>query len=163
MAKPFSFFCTLKKLFKPRDVLPLTKNSLAQRADDPGLSGAMIVNQQAAKALFCGPEKYNCAQAVLAAYQDCCAIQDSEIVAAGTKGFGKARDGICGALYAGDLLLKDPAKAEQLHRNFEALAGSVKCKKILKLKRITCEECVTHTARLLAEQLVPGCGSTKAD
>ncbi len=121
-----------------------------------GTPPQIVLFVNTAKSQFCGPENYNCAQAILAAYQDCCAIQESEILAAGSKGFGKARDGICGALYAGELLLKDPAKAEQLGRDFEMLAGSVKCKKILKLRRITCEECVGHTARLLAEHLLPG-------
>jgi hypothetical protein len=106
-------------------------------------------NATTAAGLFRGPEKYNCAQAILRTFQARFAVKDTEIIAARALGHGKVPGGVCGALYAGQRLLNDESKAEVLTRDFRSLAGSSKCKKILKLKHLTCKECVALTARLL--------------
>ena len=106
-------------------------------------------NASTAATLFRGPEKYNCAQAILRTFQKCFSVRDEEIIAARAMGHGKVPGGVCGALYAGQWLLNDERKAEELTRNFRSLAGSSKCKKILKLKHLSCKECVALTARLL--------------
>lgn len=106
-------------------------------------------NAQIAASFFCGVEKYNCAQAILRTYQKRFSIQDADIVAARTKGYGKVPGGICGALYAGRLLLDDEHKSQQLTRDFESRTGSARCKQILQLNYLSCKECVALTARLL--------------
>jgi hypothetical protein len=106
-------------------------------------------NARIAAGFFCGAEKYNCAQAILRTYQQRFTIPDADIVAARKKGYGKVPGGLCGALYAGKLLLGDERRSQQLTREFENQAGSASCKQILKLKYISCKECVAVTARLL--------------
>lgn len=106
-----------------------------------------------AASLFDGAERYNCAQAILITFKSHFSVPKADILSAKAMGYGKAPDGLCGALYAGKHLLKDQIKAEQLTREFESKAGSSRCKKILRLKLISCEECVALTARLLEELL----------
>lgn len=106
-------------------------------------------NPQIASSFFCGPEGYNCAQAILRTYQKRFSIPDRDIIAARKKGYGKVPGGLCGALYAGRLLLDDEHKSQQLTRDFESRAGSARCKQILHLKCLSCKECVALTARLL--------------
>lgn len=110
-------------------------------------------NPQIASSFFCGPEGYNCAQAILLTYQKRFSIPDKDIIAARKKGYGKVPGGLCGALYAGKLLLNDETKAEQLTLDFTNQAGSAKCRQILKLKYVSCKECVALTARLLDDCL----------
>lgn len=102
-----------------------------------------------AAGFFRGPEKYNCAQAVLRTFQIRFSVRDEEIIAARALGHGKVPGGVCGALYAGLRLLNDESRAETLARDFGSQAGSSKCKQILKLKHLSCKECVALTARLL--------------
>jgi hypothetical protein len=106
-----------------------------------------------AASLFLGPENYNCAQAILCTFQNCVSVQDAEIIAARSMGYGKVPGGLCGALYAAISLLNDPVKSKQLTTDFEKSAGSCRCKEILKIKRISCKECVALTAQLLTEHL----------
>lgn len=105
--------------------------------------------ERIAASLFSGPEKYNCAQAILIAFQERFSVQEADIRSAKSQGYGRVQGGLCGALYVGKQLLKDPEKAEELTFNFEERAGSTRCKRILRLKLITCRECVALTARLL--------------
>ncbi|APG27390.1 hypothetical protein A7E78_05765 [Syntrophotalea acetylenivorans] len=108
-------------------------------------------SEKTAESLFCGPEKYNCAQAVLLTFKNRFAVQDADIQSAKTMGYGRVPGGLCGALYAGKYLLSDRVTSEKLTREFERRAGSSQCKRILKLKLITCKECVALTARLIDE------------
>lgn len=108
-------------------------------------------DERTAEALFCGPEKYNCAQAILITFKSRFSIQEADILAAKAIGYGRVQGGLCGALYAGKYLLDDRVKFEKLTREFESEAGSSKCKRILKLKLITCKECVALAARLIGE------------
>ena len=107
--------------------------------------------EKIAASLFDGAEKYNCAQAILITFESRFSVQAADILSAKTMGYGRVQGGLCGALYAGKHLLKDQIKSEQLTREFESKAGSTKCKKILRLKLISCKECVALTARLLEE------------
>ena len=111
----------------------------------------VISKEILAESLFSGPEKYNCAQAILITFKSRFSITDAEIVSARSNGYGKVQGGLCGALYAGKYLLDDRIKSDNLTREFESKAGSSKCKKILKLKLLTCKECVALTARLVDE------------
>lgn len=104
-----------------------------------------------AESLFNGSEKYNCAQAILLTFKSRFSITDAEIVSARSNGYGKVQGGLCGALYAGKYLLDDRIKSDNLTREFESKTGSSNCKKILKLKLLTCKECVGLAARLVDE------------
>jgi len=93
---------------------------------------------------------HNCCQAVLRAFQDRCAIDESRIAAARTAGGGRAPDGRCGALHAAFAVLPadhHPAVAAA----FVAHTGAAACREIRKLKRATCSDCVAEAARLVSE------------
>lgn len=107
--------------------------------------------EKIAASLFDGSERYNCAQAILITFESRFSVSEADILSAKTMGYGRVPGGLCGALYAGKYLLKDQIKAEQLTREFERKAGSTRCRKILRLKLISCKECVALTARLLDE------------
>jgi hypothetical protein len=93
-----------------------------------------------------GEKGYNCAQAVLKAFD----AGDSLIEKAKKHGGGRAPDGLCGAIYAGHLLLEDEGLCESFTENFLVKAKSVKCKEIRSSKTLTCSECV-HAAGVLLE------------
>ena len=97
------------------------------------------------------PERYNCAQAILLAFQDDYNIEQKQIKAYKSCGHGRVEGGMCGALFAAKVLLGDSDHTEELERCFCEAAGSVKCREILKLKRIPCDECVDVAEALLQD------------
>jgi hypothetical protein len=101
--------------------------------------------------LFHGAERYNCAQAVLAAYQAEAGVSDCAIMAASRAGGGMAKGGTCGALHGALVLLDDPAVANQVAHDFSAIAGSPRCREIRGMKRISCRECVSLAAKLVEQ------------
>lgn len=58
-----------------------------------------------ARKLFHGKERYNCAQAILAAYKEKLNVACDVITEYKSYGGGRAEGGLCGALYAGLFLL----------------------------------------------------------
>ena len=105
-----------------------------------------------AKELFRGKEKYNCVQAVLKAYQHMSNISDEEIFAFSESGGGRIGEGMCGAFYAAEIQSKNQRKIQFLTDQFKEIAGSIKCKEIRKLRKISCSSCV-ETAAMLTKQL----------
>jgi len=57
--------------------------------------------------LFHGEERYNCAQAVIKAFEGEFKVTKGQILLAAKKGGGRADEGLCGALYAAHLLVSD--------------------------------------------------------
>jgi hypothetical protein len=97
------------------------------------------------------PERMNCAEAVLCAYQEFsgdAAIAISEMKRLGS---GRAPGGHCGALHAACTIAPD--KAERLKARFAEIAGSVICKEIRRAKQHPCEFCVSEAAQLLENEL----------
>ncbi|MCP4652879.1 MAG: C_GCAxxG_C_C family protein [Candidatus Omnitrophica bacterium] len=94
---------------------------------------------------------HNCAQAILKAFQSKFNISDRQIEDASTLGRGKAKNGVCGALYAAGWLLPRN-KSEILDKSFQSVAGSIKCKEIRKLNKLSCANCVEFCARFLKEE-----------
>ena len=83
---------------------------------------------------FHGPEKYNCAQAILKAFEEAYAVSEDAIEAAKADGGGRVEGGRCGALHAARQVLGESPAADDVERRFAEAAGSVKCKEIRKLK-----------------------------
>jgi hypothetical protein len=97
------------------------------------------------------PERMNCAEAVVCAYQEVSgdtAIAISEMKRLGS---GRAPGGLCGALHAACTIAPD--KAERLKARFAEIAGSVVCKEIKRAKQHPCESCVSEAAQLLENEL----------
>lgn len=142
------FFRSKKRHLK---AAPIADNRRAESHPRSFLKGPpeKTTKEKIAASLFDGAERYNCAQAILITFQSRFSVQAADILSAKTMGYGRVSGGLCGALYAGKHLLKDQIKSEQLTHDFESKAGSTRCKKILRLKLISCKGCVALTARLL--------------
>lgn len=96
-------------------------------------------------------DAYNCAQAILKNFQSEYSISQEMIDSYSAYGGGRAEDGLCGALYAAKILMNDPQKTELLNKKFLKKAGSVKCREILKLKKLPCADCVDLAAQIVDE------------
>ncbi len=113
----------------------------------------MNCNVALAKRLFHGKENYNCAQAVLKAFQEFNRLTDNEITRHKSSGGGRAEGGICGALYAAKLHLNNAADRAALEKSFVDKAKYITCKEIKKNKTLSCIQCVETAAELLKEKL----------
>ncbi len=100
---------------------------------------------------FHGEEGYNCAQAILKAFQTEHSITQEKINSYSVYGGGRAEEGLCGALYAAKTLLNDQKKAGQLKQAFTEKAGSCKCLEIMELKMLPCPDCVDLAAQIVDE------------
>ncbi|NLX55495.1 MAG: hypothetical protein GXY58_10310 [Planctomycetaceae bacterium] len=95
---------------------------------------------------FRGPDRHNCAQAVLKAYA-CLTGVDCSCLERFTKlGGGRAPAGECGALYAAKAMLTDVAAQRTLHAAFVQAAGAAGCREIRRLGRLSCHQCVETAA-----------------
>ena len=110
-----------------------------------------------AKSLFHGPEMYNCAQAVLKAFQGTYDVTPEMVILNSRFGGGRAEQGICGALYAAESLIVDTERRAMLRERFRAAAGAIECRSIRRVRKVSCRECVAIAAELLMEIDVP-CG-----
>ena len=97
------------------------------------------------------PEKLNCAQALLKGFQQEFEISDLEIEEYRAWGGGRAKDGICGALYAGERILSQANKSS-IVAEFKQKTGFVDCLN-LKKGELSCEEYVRMVDNLVEIQL----------
>ncbi len=103
-----------------------------------------------ASEFYHGSEKYNCAQAILKTYQDKYNIPQEMIESYSKFGGGRVDGGICGALYAVRTILKDKDMIANADTLFSEKAGSIQCRNIRKLKKISCSDCVDLAANILS-------------
>ena len=101
-----------------------------------------------------GQKRLNCAQSVLAAFKDHYGITDEEIEAAVSHGGGNAPGGVCGAYCAAKHILEKhhPEKLGEFDNYFRSLAGSLDCKEIRGLKKLSCLGCVGKAADYITVQ-----------
>ena len=95
-----------------------------------------------AKKYFHGEERYNCAQAVLAAFD----ATHEKIPGAKAFGGGRAPDGLCGAFHSAKELLGEQKFAEMIEE-FSDAAGALNCREIRPLGKFSCCECVAFAAK----------------
>jgi hypothetical protein len=98
------------------------------------------------------PEKLNCAQAVLKGFQKEFNITDQEIEEYRAWGGGRAKDGVCGALFAAERLLLQVDKPS-IENEFIAVAGDFRCVDIKKGK-FPCLDCVRIADELVEKNLL---------
>ena len=97
-------------------------------------------------------EKKNCAEAVVGAWQKVSG-QDPEVTENLSEcGFGGAPQGLCGAVYAAQLVADEDHMAE-LTQRFSDAAGSLLCREIRSTRKLSCTACVKLAATLLEENL----------
>jgi hypothetical protein len=97
------------------------------------------------------PERLNCAQAVLYAYQQITGDRILSIVDFKPFGGGRAPEGLCGALHAACAVA--PSKAENLRRRFAEATGSLFCKELKGVTKVPCDTCVSTAAEILHSEL----------
>lgn len=95
---------------------------------------------------FRGPDRNNCAQAVLKAYASLAGVDQSCVDWFSRFGSGRAPDGECGALFAAKSMLADDAVRQTLHDAFTQAAGSAACREIRQLGQLSCRQCVETAA-----------------
>ena len=97
------------------------------------------------------PENLNCAQAILRGFQNEFSISDREIEEYRAFGGGRVQDGICGALFSAERLLRQ-ADRSGITDEFNTLVGEVHCKEIKDLK-FPCIDCVRIADRLVEKKI----------
>lgn len=105
------------------------------------------MSQQALKAFHQPPEDYNCAQAVLAAYQYCTGNTVSPLSEFKRFGGGRAPENECGALHAACLC--HPVSAAKLRAQFQEALGARACHELKRKLKVPCIHCVQTAAALL--------------
>ncbi|MDR2475846.1 MAG: redox-active protein [Bacteroidales bacterium] len=98
------------------------------------------------------PENLNCAQSILKGFESELTISPSRIDEFRAYGGGRAKNGLCGALYAVETLLKEQGKPSVLEK-FNTLAGDITCKAIKKNAKTSCLQCVKIADELLENGL----------
>jgi predicted Fe-Mo cluster-binding NifX family protein len=112
----------------------------------------LIIMKGIARATFHQPpERLNCSQAVLAAYQETTGDRSCPVVDFKPLGGGRAPDGTCGALHAACLIA--PEVESTLRSQFVKRAGSTACKELKKDHKLPCEQAVEIAAELLETSL----------
>jgi Putative redox-active protein (C_GCAxxG_C_C) len=97
------------------------------------------------------PENLNCAQSVLKGFQKEFSISEKEIDEYRAWGGGRAVDGMCGALFAAERLLRQVGK-ESVVDEFRKKAGGLLCSEI-KEKHFTCAEYVRMADELVEKSI----------
>ncbi|MHC4871047.1 MAG: C-GCAxxG-C-C family (seleno)protein [Planctomycetota bacterium] len=97
---------------------------------------------------FHGKEKYNCAQAIIKAFESDSESLNLQVDDFKKDGGGRAEEGMCGALYAAAQLISE-CEVESLKINFSTQTGSEKCKDIKNMKKASCKDCVRIAAEIL--------------
>lgn len=94
----------------------------------------------------------NCAEAVFEAWQQVSGrnLEMSENLS--KCGSGRAPQGLCGAIYAAQLVADETEKAELTDR-FADAAGSLVCREIRSMRKLSCTACVELAAALLEKNL----------
>jgi len=109
-----------------------------------------------AVSFFRGPERNNCAQAVLKAYANLAGVDQRCVERFSRMGSGRAPEGECGALFAAKSLLADPSARQTVHDAFARAAGSTACREIRRRGQVSCRQCVETAADGLFAQLQEG-------
>jgi len=97
------------------------------------------------------PDNLNCAQAILKGFQKEFNITDREIEDYRAFGGGRVQDGICGALFSAERLLREGGKPG-ITDEFNALTGEIHCKEI-KALQFPCVDCVRIADRLVEKKI----------
>ena len=99
------------------------------------------------------PENWNCAQSILKGFQQELSIPESRIAEFKAHGGGRASSGICGALYAGDILMKEQGK-NSLAKEFNEKVGGTLCLQIKQEAKTSCKDCVAIADEILEKYIV---------
>ncbi len=99
-----------------------------------------------------GPRKLNCAESVAETFRERFPLDEKTSALLPSCGGGMAPDGYCGAFYAVQCILEKHFPLYSL-KGMEQLrfsAGSLKCREIKALKKLSCIGCVEKAAEVVA-------------
>jgi len=101
-----------------------------------------------------GNQRMNCAQAVAGAFRDKFGLSDEFMEKFIASGSGKAPDGVCGALYAAQVILDKVGNGKTIEaiKFFSEHAGSMYCAEIRKVRKVSCVGCVKKAASILDQE-----------
>ncbi len=113
--------------------------------------------EEFAKKLFLGQQegykRLNCAQAIAEAFKEEYGFITEETVKSFKKmGHGKAPNGECGMLYAAKYIFEKNSqedKAKEFEKHFMEIAGTTKCKELIKKKIPFFAYCINKTAEFI--------------
>jgi hypothetical protein len=94
------------------------------------------------------PERLNCAQSVVYAWQQLSVRTGLSVASVKAAGGGHAPQGICGALYAA--CLAAPERTDSLKTDFAVRMGSLFCKELRTADEHACRTCVATATELLS-------------
>jgi len=97
------------------------------------------------------PDNLNCAQAILKGFQNEFNITEQEIEEYRAWGGGRANDGICGALFSAEGLLRKIGKPG-ITEEFKAIVGEIRCLDIKKAM-FPCKDCVLVADGILEKKI----------
>ncbi len=120
--------------------------------------GIKIVNRKSkvmakkAEEFFHNKEnKWNCCQAILKHFQKEAGLSDEEIEKMYRPcGGGKAEGGLCGALYAGEILTRQYGMPS-IKNSFRSVAGGITCKELKGELKFPCVESIRLVEKLMTE------------
>lgn len=99
-----------------------------------------------------GFERLNCAQSLVYAFKEKFHV-DADINLFKQYGGGRAPEGLCGAVYATNYILKKgnmDGKVKDLEKVFLEHASALKCRDIKDAKKLSCLGCVEKCSEFLA-------------
>jgi hypothetical protein len=91
-----------------------------------------------------GVQKANCAQSVIYAFKEKYDLPQQLVADMASCGGGRAPDGVCGALYAATKVAGDAR--QKCEEALSIKAGSIKCREIRSLGKLSCVGCVETIA-----------------
>ncbi len=101
---------------------------------------------------FHGQDKYNCCQAIRRFFQRRFDVSEEVLQEGKAHGGGRAPEGVCGALYAAEELLKASGELKaELRAAFLKRVGAITCREIKGEQKTSCQECVNVASELLQE------------
>ncbi len=115
------------------------------------------MSKEEAKAHYLGSGgvgRLNCAQAIIKAFSERYKLDQELIGLFAGHGGGNAPGGLCGAYYAARHILEKhhPEKVAEFEKYFCDQAGSLECKPIRKLKKLSCLGCIEKAADYLSSK-----------
>lgn len=99
-----------------------------------------------------GCKRMNCAQSVICAFKERFSLDESAVELFKLYGGGNAPGGLCGAFYAAKYVLEngaDKQKTSELEKFFLEQAGSIKCREIRGVRKLSCLGCVEKSSEFL--------------
>lgn len=125
--------------------------ALSAAAIDPN---EKIPMKETAKVYFLGkkgPRRLNCAQSVAETFREKLPLEEKTATLLSACGGGMAPNGYCGAFYAAKCLLEHhaPHRAQESMEQLHSAAGSLKCREIKALKKLSCVGCVEKAAEVV--------------